>query len=199
MKRRSYIRYWLPPVLLLLAGVLAWLTLTADGRRRVDLALVSLRGVPAVDLSLVELDSHLNEVGVRSRLPGVELQCTDGPSPFGDRTCAARIGAYGRLPADALAFYFADGELRAAKLNYRRDVHGEVLASLTRRLGEGDTNLRSGAGGGARVINWQVIDGVLVINAGDLAPSDEAALLWLSSAVVEERMRAGRGSGRTLR
>jgi hypothetical protein len=187
--------YWILPVLALLAGVLLWLVFTHDGRRRVDLTLSSLRGQPRVELSLLELNSHLTESNVRARLPGVDLQCTDGQTPFGERACAARIGAYGRLPAEALAFHFTGGDLRAAKLNYRRDVHRELVASLIRRLGEGETTRRSAAGGAGRVLNWPLVDGVLLLNAGDLVPAEEPALLWLSSAVVEERMHAGRVGG----
>ena len=119
----------------LVAGPLIWLLFTQDGQRRTDLVLMPLLGRPSIELSLTDLSSDLGEGDVRRRVPQVDLGCSQYGTPFGDRICSARIGAIGRLPAEALNFYFSSGELRAVKLVYRRDVQGELLASLSRQLG----------------------------------------------------------------
>jgi hypothetical protein len=183
-------RYKTLVALALVAGPLIWLLFTPDGQRRTDLVLMPLLGRPDIELSLADLRSDLGESDIRARLPQVDLQCSQGETPFGDRVCTAHIGAFGRLPAEALAFYLSSGELRAFKLIYRRDVQGELLASLFRRLGGGETGEHGAAGGAARVLSWPVVDGVLLLNAGDLAPGEEPALLWLSGAAVERRREA---------
>ena len=184
----------------LVAGPLIWLLFTQDGQRRTDLVLMPLLGRPSIELSLTDLSSDLGEGDVRRRVPQVDLGCSQDETPFGDRICSARIGAIGRLPAEALNFYFSSGELRAVKLVYRRDVQGELVASLFRQLGGGLVGDLGGDGiggdgpaaGEARVMSWRVTDGVLVLNAGDLAPGEEPALLWLSGAAVGQRLQATR-------
>ena len=178
--------------LVLVGGPLVWLLFTKEGQRRTDLLLLPLFGRPSVTLSLAELSSRLGEADIRAKLPDVELACTDEVTPYGDRTCTARIGAFVRLPAESLTFFFAGGELRVAKLSYRRDVHPEVASYLTQRFGEGDTTKRGADGAPALVTNWQLLDGLVLLRAGDLGPRDEAALLWLSRAAVTERARANR-------
>jgi hypothetical protein len=176
--------------LALLGGPLLWLLFTQEGQRRTDLFLLPLFGRPAVTLSLAELNSRLGEADIRAKLPDVELACTDEATPYGDRTCTAQIGAFAWLPAEGLTFFFAGGELRVVKLSYRRDVHAEVAAYLTQRFGEGDTS-RSGADGAPTLVtNWQLLDGLVLLRAGDLGPREEPALLWLSQAAVTERVRA---------
>jgi len=178
--------------LVLVGGPLAWLLFSKEGQRRTDLVLLPLFGRPSVTLSLAELGSRLGEADIRAKLPDVELACTDEVTPYGDRTCTARIGDFVRLPAESLTFFFAGGELRVAKLSYRRDVHPEVASYLAQRFGEGDTTRRGADGAPALVTNWQLMDGLLLLRAGDLGPRDEAALLWLSGAAVTERVRANR-------
>jgi hypothetical protein len=178
--------------LILVGGPLAWLVFTKDGQRRADLFFLPLFGRPTVDLSLADLNSRLHEEDLRVKLPGADLQCVDEVTPFGGRVCTARIGAFARLPAESLTFFLARGDLRAAKLKYRRDVHAEVAAYLSERLGEGDTTKRGPDGSAALVTNWSVLDGLVLTHAGDLAPQDEAAVLWMSGLAVEERARLHR-------
>jgi hypothetical protein len=178
----------------LVTGPLIWLLFTSDGQRRTDLVLMPLLGRPNVELSLAELSSALEEADIRARLPQLDLQCTQAETPFGDSVCAARIGSFGRLPAEGLAFVFSCGGLRAVKLTYRPDVQGELLNSLTRQLGEGGTNGYGAAGGPMRVVGWPVSDGVLLLNA-DLRPGEDPALLWLSWLAVEGRRDAAEPGG----
>ncbi len=182
--------------LVLVGGPLVWLLLTTDGQRRTDLVLLPLFGRPVVDFSFTDMNSGLREEDIRARLPDVELQCFDAPTPFGDRVCNARIGAFGRLPAEALSFFFSALDLRAAKLAYRQDVHEELVASVVRQLGEGDTNQPKDQSGESQVVTWPVADGILLVNAGDLAPREEAALLWLSGVAVAERIEASQAGVR---
>jgi hypothetical protein len=176
----------------LVAGPLVWLLFTADGQRRTDLVLMPLLGRPNIQLSLSDLSSQQAEGDIRARVPQADLQCAQAETAFGDRVCTARIGAFGRLPAEALVFYFSSGKLRAAKLIYRRDVHGELLTSLTRRLGEGETVRRGPEAGAVQVMSWRVTDGVLLLNAGSPPLGEEPALMWLSGAAVEQRIDAVR-------
>lgn len=178
--------------LILLGGPLALLVLTKDGQRRTDLFFLPLFGRPTVELSFADLNSRLREKDLRAKLPGADLQCIDEVTPFGGRVCTALIGAFARLPAESLTFFLAHGDLRAAKLKYRRDVHGEVAAYLSQRFGEGDTAKRGPDGSPALVTNWSVLDGLILTHAGDLAPQDEAAVLWMSGVTVEERARVHR-------
>jgi hypothetical protein len=195
-RKRTPRRYKTLLALAVVGGPLIWLLFTRDGQRRTDLVLLPLFGRPVVQLSLTDLNARLTEDDIRAKLPKVDLRCSQGETPFGDRLCAARIAALGRLPADALAFYFSSGALRAAKLTYRSDVHGELLTALSRRLGEGETVKRGAMEEGtAGVVSWAVMDGVLLANAGDLVPGEEPALLWLSGVAVERRLDATRGWG----
>jgi hypothetical protein len=66
-----------------------------------------------------------------------------------------------------------------------------VAAYLSQRFGEGDTTKR-GPDGSPFVTNWSVLDGLILTHVGDLAPQDEAAVLWMSAAAVEERARVHR-------
>ena len=172
----------------LVAGPLIWLLFTPDGQRRADLVLMPLFGRPNVEASLAGLSSDLTEQDIRARMPQLDLRCSEAATPLGDRVCAARIGSLGRLPAEALVFFFSSGQLSAAKLVYRRDVQAELLASLRRHLGPGPATDPVPGGGTARVTSWSVSDGVLLINAGDLQPEEEPALLWLSSAAEQQRL-----------
>lgn len=179
--------------LMLVGGPLSWLLFSQEGQRRTDLALLPLLGRATVELSLNELSSRLGEADIRAKLGDLDLECSDQSTTFGDRTCRARIGAFARLPAESLTFFLSGGGLRAAKINYRRDVHGEVAGYLTRHLGEGETSKRGPDGAPSLVTNWQLMDGLVLLHAGDLAPRDEAAMLWLSAVAVTERARANRG------
>jgi hypothetical protein len=192
MKTRIPRTYKTLMAIVVVAGPLIWLLLTPDGQRRTDLTLLPLFGRPLVAFSFTDLNSKLQEKDIRALIPNVGLQCTDGPTPFGGRLCNARIGAFGRLPSESLSFFFDAGDLMAAKLVYRRDVHAELVASLTRQLGQGETSKRSDTSGAPRVMTWQVPDGMLLAPAGDLGPSDEAALLWLSGSAVTKRIDAVR-------
>lgn len=191
MKKKRLSRRAKTVLTLALASIpLLWLLFTQAGQRRIERVLLPLFGRPNVELSLTDLSSKLHEPDIRARLPELDLQCLQGETPFGDRACTARIGSFDGLPAEALAFYFSAGELRGAKLTYRRDVHGELLAFLTRRLGEGVTTKRGAAEVLAGFVSWPVVEGVVLLNAGDLAPGEDPALLWLSNAAVEQRARA---------
>jgi len=178
--------------LVLVAGPLTWLLFTADGQRRADLVLLPLLGRPNVEDSLANLRADLAEDDIRARLPQLDLRCAEVVTPLAGRACSARIGSFGRLPAEALVFFFSDGRLSAAKLVYRRDVQPELVAALTRHLGPGQGTSPEPLEGTERVLSWGVDDGILLLNAGALAPEEEPALLWLSRTAAQRR-HAGAG------
>ncbi|MGE5153695.1 MAG: hypothetical protein ACM3ST_06735 [Bdellovibrio bacteriovorus] len=184
--------------LLALAAVLGpiyWLMLTEDGQRRTDLALMWILGRPSFDAALESFTDRLTEARLRETFPALDLQCVDGSNPFGDRLCGARIGSFNQYPARGLTLFFDGGRLAAVKVLYPRAYQARIRGWVERRvarLGEGTPGAVTTpvVDGGAAA--WRVTDGVLMLKDGDLAPSDEPALMWLSAATLAARPTATR-------
>jgi hypothetical protein len=172
-------------------GPLYWLLLTEDGRRRTDLALMGILGRPAFNAALESFTDRLGEARLRESFPGLDLQCSDGQNPFGDRLCWAQIGSFNQYPARALSLFFDQGHLNAVKVVYPAAYHAAIRSWVERQVTQasGDSPPEPVVSGG--VAAWRVSDGVLVLKDGDLGPSDEPALLWLSGAALAARADLG--------
>lgn len=162
--------------IIVVAGPIVWLMFTDDGKRRTDMMLMWLLGRPDFDAALDAFSPALTEAKMRETFADLELACSDGPNPFGDRLCSAAIGSFNQYPAQAVIWYFAEGRLSAVKLIYQRAYHDAIRGWVERRIP--DAGAGSAAGGGAAV--WPAAEGVLVMKSGELGKGDEPSLLWLS-------------------
>jgi hypothetical protein len=188
----------LPPLyktLLMLAlvfGPFYWLAFTEDGQRRTDLALMFLLGKPELNAALDAFTSSLTEAQIRETFPKLSLQCADGTNPFGDRLCAAEIGAFNGMPASSVTLFLVGDGLRAVKVVYRRAYHPLIRDWVDGRVGEsGDSAASDGiAETGDGVATWTVPDGLLIMRDGALAREDDPALFWLSRAALARQAAA---------
>jgi hypothetical protein len=188
----------LPPLyktLLMLAlvfGPFYWLAFTEDGQRRTDLALMFLLGKPELNAAVDAFTSALSEAQIRETFPKLAFQCADGTNPFGDRLCAAEIGAFNGIPASSVTLFLVDEGLRAVKVSYRRIYHPWIREWVEGRVGEsGDPAASNGiAETGDGVATWAVPDGLLIMRDGELAREDDPALFWLSRAALARQTAA---------
>ncbi len=176
----------------LVLGPLYWLAFTEDGQRRTDLALMFLLGKPELNGAMELFTSGLTEARFRETFPKLEFQCAEGANPFGDRLCAAEIGAFNAMPAASVTLFMVGEGLRAVKVSYRRVYHPLIREWVEARVGALQV------GGSAvppriqdGVAAWDVPDGVLVLRDGPLQNHEDPALFWLSGAVVAGRRHAG--------
>ena len=171
-------------------GPIVWLMFTDDGQRRTDLVLMSILGRPAFDAALESFSDRLTEDRLREDFPAIELACVDGESPLGDRFCGARIGSFNQYPARGLSLFFDGGRLSAVKVLYPRAYHTRIRGWVERRvarLGEASEGPPPAPVVHGGVAAWPVTGGALILKDGDLGPSDEPALLWLSGAALARR------------
>jgi hypothetical protein len=167
-------------ILAIVLGPIVWLVLTEDGQRRTDLVLLALLGKPEIKLAVEHLTADVTEADLRRLYPDLPLSCSEGPNPYGDRLCGAKLGAFNQIPSHDVAFYLAGQRLRALKVNYRPHYHDSLKAQLAERLAK--EGILAEVRGGA--LAWQVDGGVLLMPVE--APQDdrEAALMWLSTEVL---------------
>ncbi|EGV17343.1 hypothetical protein [Thiocapsa marina] len=183
-------------MLALVFGPFYWLAFTEDGQRRTDLALMFLLGKPELNAALDAFTGVLTEAQIRETFPKLEFQCADGANPFGDRLCAAEIGAFNGVPASSVTLFLVGDELRAVKVSYRRIYHplmrDWVEGRVVRADGPRTSEQMEETGDG--VATWTVSDGLLIMRDGELAPEDDPALFWLSRAALA-RQAAARAMG----
>lgn len=178
-------------MLAIVLGPIVWLVFTDDGQRRTDLTILYLLGKGELNLAIEKLHSSMTEARFRELFPDLELVCDDGANPFGNRICTAEVGAFSGIPSRAFTLFLRDDELRAAKLNYRRTYHETLKQQLTKRMGTPvpqslqDPVIIEGP------VSWVVSDGLLLLPPEEPEPDEDAALMWLSEAAVQQRLRAG--------
>ena len=179
-------------MLALVFGPFYWLAFTEDGQRRTDLALMFLLGKPELNAALDSFTSALSEGQIRETFPKLVFQCADGANPFGDRLCAAEIGAFNGLPASSVTLFLVGDGLRAVKVSYRRIYHPLVRDWVEGRVGGVDDARASEEGEetGDGVATWTVPDGLLIMRDGELAREDDPALFWLSGAALARQAAA---------
>ncbi|UHD16776.1 hypothetical protein [Thiocapsa bogorovii] len=179
-------------MLALVFGPFYWLAFTEDGQRRTDLALMFLLGKPDLNAGLDAFTSALTEAQIRETFPKLAFQCADGANPFGDRLCAAEIGAFNGMPASSVTLFLVGDGLRAVKVSYRRIYHPLVRNWVDGRVGRSDDPPTSRASDmtGDGVATWTVPDGLLIMRDGELAREDDPALLWLSRAAIARQAAA---------
>jgi hypothetical protein len=179
-------------MLALVFGPFYWLAFTEDGQRRTDLALMFLLGKPELNAALDAFNGALSEAQIRETFPKLAFQCADGANPFGDRLCAAEIGAFNGIPASSVTLFLVGDGLRAVKVAYRRIYHPLMRDWVEGRVGRADDlptseeNDETGDG----VATWTVPDGLLIMRDGELAPEDAPALFWLSGAALARQAAA---------
>jgi hypothetical protein len=173
-------------MLALVFGPFYWLAFTEDGQRRTDLALMFVLGKPELNAALESFTSGLTETQVRETFPKLAFQCVDGANPFGDRLCAAEIGAFNAIPTSSVTLFLVGEGLRAVKVSYRRAYHqwlrdwveGRIAALDDGEMSEAAPEIQDG------VAAWTVPDGLLILRDGPLDKNDDPALLWLSRAAI---------------
>lgn len=161
-------------------GPLYWLTLTDDGKRRVDAVMLHLTGKPGIEFNLKALNDQLTEAELKQVFPDQDWQCGDQDSPFGKRLCAAQIGTFNGLPARYITVFFANGHTTGLKLSYRNIYHDQLLQQLLQQLGQ-PTREPADAPPATAVLRWRTDHGSVILKQ-QLLEGEEPALLWLAGA-----------------
>jgi hypothetical protein len=174
-------------ILAVVLGPIVWLVLTDDGKRRTDLVLLALLDKAEVKLSIEHLRGDMTEADMRRLYPELPLACKDVSTPYGDRLCAAEIGAFNQIPSRALTLYLAGDRLRAVKVNYRPHYHDQLQRQLAERLGK--LGIRGEPREGA--LAWKVDDGLLLMPVDEPQADGEAALIWLSAGALPRPAQSG--------
>ncbi len=177
-------------MLALVLGPFFWLAFTQDGQRRTDLALMFVLGRPEFNAALDAFDSSLTESELREVFPKLRFQCADGRTPYGDRLCGAAIGSFNQIPASSVTLFYLGGQLRAAKVVYRRAYHQTIHDWVGRRVAGDLSDQRQASLGRLDqqgVTAEPVADGALFLRQGELGDGEEPALLWLSRAAINAR------------
>ncbi|AFL75586.1 hypothetical protein [Thiocystis violascens] len=177
-------------MLALVFGPFYWLAFTEDGQRRTDLGLMFVLGNPEFNAALDAFNSGLTEARLRELFPKLRFQCATGANPFGDRLCGAGIGSFNQIPASSVTLFFLGEQLRAAKVVYRRSYHRTVREWARQRLALRDNSVHPALENrqdSREVMAEAVDDGALFVRDGELARTDEPALLWLSQAAIDTR------------
>ncbi|WP_296806265.1 hypothetical protein [Thiocapsa sp.] len=179
-------------MLALVFGPFYWLAFTEDGQRRTDLALMFLLGKPEMNAALDAFTGALTEAQIRETFPKLAFQCADGANPFGDRLCAAEIGAFNGMPASSVTLFLVGDGLRAVKVAYRRIYHPLMRDWVEGRVGRADDLPTSDENDETDdgVATWTVPDGLLIMRDGELAREDDPALFWLSGAALARQAAA---------
>jgi hypothetical protein len=135
---------------------------------------------------LESFTSGLTETQVRETFPKLAFRCVDGANPFGNRLCAAEIGAFNGMPTSSVTLFLVGEGLRAVKVSYRRAYHqwfrdwveGRIAALDDGEMSKAAPEIQDG------VAAWTVPDGLLILRDGPLEKNDDPALLWLSRAAI---------------
>ncbi|NCA71001.1 MAG: hypothetical protein EOM91_13015 [Sphingobacteriia bacterium] len=165
-------------MLALVFGPFYWLAFTEDGQWRTDLALMFLLGKPEINLAVDTLTPAVTEGQIRETFPKLALECADGPNPFGQRLCAAAIGAFNGIPAASLTLFSREDQLTAVKIQYRRAYHQRMRDWVEARVAE--HTIDQPAEIAQSVASWTLAHGRLVMRDGALQPDEEPALFWLA-------------------
>lgn len=178
MKQRSLHKTLI--ILLLVLTPLWWLTMTEDGQRRSDAALLWLIGQEGIEVNLKALDPQLTEQELKTVYPALDWHCAAQRTGFGNYTCASRIGTFNGIPSREVRVFFADGRANALKISYRDIYHNQLFEHLTRHLGQ--PKLPSpGTSDAAAVLEWRTDFGHVILKQ-QLLEDEEPALLWLAGA-----------------
>jgi hypothetical protein len=180
-------------MLALVFGPFYWLAFTEDGQRRTDLALMFVLGKPELNAALDSFTGALTEEQFRTTFPKLAFQCADGANPFGDRLCAAEIGAFNGMPASSVTVFLVGDGLRAVKVSYRRAYHQWIREWVEGRVRALEDDGLSGAPPEVQdgVAAWEVPDGLLILRNCPLDKDDDPPLLWLSQAAIAGKSNGG--------
>ncbi|TVQ90194.1 MAG: hypothetical protein EA400_06435 [Chromatiaceae bacterium] len=159
-------------------GPFIWLVFTEDGQRRTDLVLLHLFGRPSFNLAHERLGPGITEDLLRTQFPRVAFDCVAARSAFGDRVCAASIGAFSGIPARTAQIYYAGDALRAVRIDYRARYHDLLRRTLI--AAHGQPRPTTAGDGEAAVLDWSLPGGLLLLPRTLSGPQD-AALMWIGS------------------
>jgi hypothetical protein len=163
-------------------GPILWLMFTEDGQRRTDTMVLWLFGEKEIQMDLEALSDQFTEQEIAQVYAALDWHCQDLEGIYGNRHCVARVGIFNGIPARYLTTFYRDGRLRALKLHYRSNNHGQLQSQLRYQLGAPDTSPQALKASG-QVLRWRTHHG-LVLMKRELLGEDEPALFWLSSALM---------------
>ncbi len=170
--------YKLLLALAVVIGPFYWLMFTEDGRRRSDLFIMHILGKPSFNIAYDRLSGAVTHADIEAQFPKVSFRCAERRSALGDEVCGTEIAAFNGLPAQRALLHYGAGRLTALRLDYRRQYHAMLLASLRSGLGEP----REEAGGST--LRWQVDGGTVVLPAAAPKTDADAVLMWLAPALT---------------
>jgi hypothetical protein len=178
MKKRSLHKTLL--LLLLVLTPLWWLTMTEDGQRRSDAALLWLIGKEGIEVNLKALDPQLTEDELKQVYQDLPWNCAANRTGFGSYTCASEVGTFNGIPSREVRLFFADGRANALKLSYRDIYHKQLLEHLIRHLGQPKLP-KPGTADAQAVLEWRTDYGHVILKQ-ELLDDEEPAMLWLAGA-----------------
>jgi hypothetical protein len=176
MKTRSLHKSLL--ILLMVLTPLWWLTMTEDGQRRSDAALLWLMGQEGIEVNLKALDPQLTEEELKKVYPDLPWQCAAQQTGLGDYTCASGIGTFNGIPSREIRMFFSAGRAKALKVSYRDIYHHQLFEHLIRHLGQPKLPT-PGTSDAAAVLEWRTDFGHVILKQ-QLLDDEEPAMLWLA-------------------
>jgi hypothetical protein len=165
----------------LLLGPLTWLLVSDEGQRLSDIFLLKLSGAPEVHVDYQQLKADISEAEFKRLLPKVEFQCADKPTDFGERLCFTPMAGFNGTPSQYMSAFFRGDHLMAIKLAYQRSYHDYLYNSLSRELGEPNSERSSALPDNSGAKQWQAGRGWLVLPGESLKEDAEPALFWLAA------------------
>lgn len=155
--------------------------MTEDGTRRTDTLMLWITGGDPININFKALDSQYSIQDWKQVYDGIDWQCKEQVSTWGDEICYSEISSYNGIPARYVTVFFAEGYSNALKLVYRNLYHAQLGQELQNQLGKPE---RVDAGPGDApdsnsILKWQTDHGVLLLKQQLGSGEEEASLLWL--------------------
>lgn len=162
-------------LLITVALPMVWLLISPQGRLFTDLVVLRLLGKPAIEFAWDDLARPLAENALPTHYPDLRFDCRDWNSAFGERICAAEVGAFNGVPSRYMTVFFHAGVITAYKFGYQPAYYDHLVDTLDRATG-----LRAQpADNGVRT--WVEDHGIYNLATTQYGDAADAALLWIVS------------------
>lgn len=171
-------------LVVMVVGPFWWLVFTVDGQRRTDLLILEyLNGEASLNLALHQVTGATTLADLRGNFPDLDLQCERRATSFGDRLCAARIGAFNQTPAHIATFYWAGSQLTAVQAVYRGRYHEHMTSRISYDLGVPE-QLAAETAGDTPLLRWQTEYGAVITPASVPKSMKQPSVFWIERARV---------------
>ncbi len=164
----------------LILAPLAWFTFTAEGQRYTDLFMLRMFGASAIEMQLAQVGPHVGEKALIDALTNVNFTCRDNATPYGQRTCHARVASFNGVPSSYITLFFANGGLTGLKLAYHARYHQDLIDNLNGALGPAQSSPT--AESQPKILHWPTAYGMAMLPEAQ-PPEAGAEMLWLARPV----------------